>query len=109
MLPESWLEPEAVKDDADLPPHTFVGHTILPCPTLLIVIYDVRLGTATTDAALEDLMSLGCVMQNMWLVTESLGALRSIAFGECSVSQALATLTCCIVHIPPPKIISALS
>jgi nitroreductase len=81
MLPESWLEPETVNDEADSPPRTFVGHTIPPCPALLIVVYDVRLGTATADAASEDLMSLGCVMQNMWLMTESLGISMQVLTG----------------------------
>jgi nitroreductase len=81
MLPEAWLEPEAVNDKADLPPHTLLGLTIPPCPALLIVVYDVRLGTATSDAASEDLMSIGCVMQNMWLMAESLGISMQVLTG----------------------------
>jgi nitroreductase len=81
MLPESWHEPEAVKDDADSPRYTFVGRTIPPCPTLLIVVYDVRPGTATSEAASEDLMSLGCVMQNMWLMAENLGISMQVLSG----------------------------
>ena len=72
MLPESWHEP-AIKDDADSPAHTFVGRTIRQCPTLLIVVHDARAAASTPLQAAEDLMSLGCVMQNMWLMTESLG------------------------------------
>jgi nitroreductase len=81
MLPESWHELEAVEDEAGSRPHTIVGGTILPCPALLILVYDIRLGTATPEAASETLMSLGCVMQNMWLMTESLGISMQVLSG----------------------------
>jgi nitroreductase len=81
MLPESWHEPEAIRDDAHSPPHTFVGRTIQQCPTLLIVVHDARAAAPTSLQAAEDLMSLGCVMQNMWLMTESLGISMQVLSG----------------------------
>ena len=81
MLPESWHEPDAIKDDADSPPHTFVGRTIQQCPTLLIVVHDARTVAPTSLQVAEDLMSLGCVMQNMWLMTESLGISMQVLSG----------------------------
>jgi len=79
MFPESWHEQEPVPGDAASPHHTFVGRTIQKCPVLLIVVYDSRLGTPE-EAALG-LMSLGCVMQNMWLMTESLGISMQVLSG----------------------------
>ncbi len=81
MLPESWQEPEAVRDDASAPPHTFVGRSIQQCPTLLIVVHDARSAAATPLRAAENLMSLGCVMQNMWLMTEGLGISMQVLSG----------------------------
>ena len=72
MLPESWHESEAHRGDARSTTDIFVGRTIQLCPTLLIVVHDVRPRSTPLRAA-EDLMSLGCVMQNMWLMTEGLG------------------------------------
>jgi nitroreductase len=73
MLPESWHEAEAVPIDSAAAHHTFVGRTIQKCPVLLVVLYDGRLGGPGSEEAVLSLMSLGCVMQNMWLMTESLG------------------------------------
>jgi nitroreductase len=80
MLPESWHEREAIKDDAGSPPHTFVGRTIQQCPTLLIVVH-ARSAAPTSLRAAEDLMSLGCVMQNMWLMAEGLGISMQVLSG----------------------------
>jgi nitroreductase len=72
MLPESWQESDPVADGA-APHHTYVGRAIQKCPLLLVVVYDSRLGTSGSEEVALDMMSLGCVMQNMWLMTESLG------------------------------------
>jgi nitroreductase len=79
MFPESWQE--AAEDGETAPHHTFVGCTIQKCPLLLVVIYDARLGTAASEEEALDRMSLGCVMQNMWLMTESLGISMQILSG----------------------------
>jgi nitroreductase len=81
MLPESWHEAEAVQADSAAAHHTFVGRTIQRCPVLLVVIYDSRLATSASEEVALDLMSLGCVMQNMWLMTESLGISMQVLSG----------------------------
>jgi nitroreductase len=81
MFPESWHEAEALEADSAAPHHTFVGRTIQRCPVLLAVIYDSRRATCALEEAALDLMSLGCVMQNMWLMTESLGISMQVLSG----------------------------
>jgi len=42
-------------------------------PVLLIVIYDSRKRAPASQGDVLGFMSLGCVMQNMWLMAQSLG------------------------------------
>jgi nitroreductase len=70
MFPTSWHERDAEPRAAGAVRHTYLGRTIPPCAALLIVIYDLR-PRFSADAL--GIMSLGCVMQNLWLMSESLG------------------------------------
>jgi nitroreductase len=80
MFPESWHE-AAVQDGGAASQRTLVGCTLQACPLLLVVVYDTRLGTAASEEDALGWMSLGCVMQNMWLMTESLGISMQILSG----------------------------
>jgi nitroreductase len=71
MLPESWQEAESAQDDGASV--RYVGRTIQKCPLLLVVLTDSRLRAPVSEGDSLGLMSLGCVMQNLWLMTESLG------------------------------------
>ena len=42
-------------------------------PVLLIVIYDPRKRAPASEGDVLGFMSLGCVMENMWLMAQSLG------------------------------------
>jgi nitroreductase len=98
MLPESWHE-AAVQDGATAPHHTHVGCTIQKCPLLLVVVYDDRLGTADSEGDALGWMSLGCVMQNMWLMAESLGISMQILSGMSAADIEEQVQT--ILDIPP--------
>jgi nitroreductase len=99
MFPESWHESEPVKGDI-APQHTFVGRTIQKCPMLLVVVYDSRHGTTSDpEEVVLDTMSLGCVMQNMWLMTESLGiSMQVLTSLGTTVAESRART---ILNIPP--------
>jgi nitroreductase len=71
MFPESWQEAEAPEDGSASV--RYVGRTIQMCPLLLVVVTDSRLRAPVSEGDSLGLMSLGCVMQNLWLMTESLG------------------------------------
>ncbi len=43
------------------------------CAALLVVLYDARKRAPASDGDVLGMMSLGCVMENMWLVAQSLG------------------------------------
>jgi nitroreductase len=70
MFPASWHEPDSERAAGSGARHTYLGRTISPCPALLIVVYDRRMRNSEGDAL--GIMSLGCVMQNLWLMAESL-------------------------------------
>jgi nitroreductase len=70
MFPASWHERDAEPGAGSATYHTYLGRSIPPCAALLIVVYDLRL-RFSADALC--IMSLGCVMQNVWLMVESLG------------------------------------
>lgn len=73
MLPESWQEAAAVEPDGAAAQVSYVGRSIQECPLLLVVLYDSRPAAPASEGQALDLMSLGCVMQNMWLMSENLG------------------------------------
>jgi nitroreductase len=89
MLPESWQEAEAAPGDCAAIHHSYVGRTIQECPLLLVVIHDSRFTASESEGDALGLMSLGCVMQNLWLMTESLGISMQIlsAFGANAVED----------------------
>jgi nitroreductase len=99
MLPQSWHEAAAPEHNSDAPHAIYVGRTIRPCPMLLVVVHDVRLSAHATEGDALGLMSLGCVMQNLWLMSESLGISMQIltAFSTAAVENQVQP----ILGIPP--------
>ena len=96
MLPESWQEAEATQ--ADGASVRYVGRTIQKCPLLLVVVTDSRLRAPVSEGDSLGLLSLGCVMQNLWLMTESLGIGMQVlsAFSVSAVENQVQ----CILAIP---------
>ena len=71
MFPASWHEPDSQWAAGSGARHTYLGRTINPCAALLIAVCDRRFRNSEGDTL--GIMSLGCVMQNLWLMAESLG------------------------------------
>jgi len=73
MFPPEWVDPakisEAVKKAAPMP----LTQSIRGSPTLLIVIYDSRKRAPASHGDVLGFISLGCLMENMWLMAQSLG------------------------------------
>jgi nitroreductase len=71
MFPPTWLNPskveEAVRETSSL------KQTIRESPLLLVVIYDTTKRAPASEGDVLGIMSLGCVMENMWLMAQSLG------------------------------------
>jgi nitroreductase len=93
MFPQSWRTPDAKPQPGD-----FHG-PMLPCPTLLLVVYDMMKRAPDSEGDMLGLMSLGFVMQNMWLMAEALGIGMQLvtAFGRARAETEVRRL----LGIPP--------
>ena len=72
MFPPSWRIPDAEPQEAADLEHGFLDNTMRSCPLVLIVVYDTRKRAPASEGDGLGLISMGCVMQNMWLMAESL-------------------------------------
>jgi nitroreductase len=96
MLPESWHDVETAQDDSGA--HTYVGRTIKECPLLLVIVHDSERAAPAAEGNTLSLMSLGCVMQNLWLMTERLGiSMQILSFNADAVENRVRR----ILDIPP--------
>jgi nitroreductase len=76
MFPPSWRDPKLfskLDEVAFAEGPSFMKETIRHSPTLLFVTYDSRKRAPASEGDVLGFISLGCVMQNMWLMSESLG------------------------------------
>jgi nitroreductase len=98
-FPPSWLTPDPNPFEiADLE-HSFLGNAMQSAPLLLVVVYDSTRRAPASEGDVLGTMSLGCVMENMWLMAQSLGIslqILSVLSGE-AVEGALRRL----LGIPP--------
>jgi len=73
MFPPEWVDlakiPEAVKRATPMP----LTQSIRGSPTLLIVVYDARKRAPASHGDILGFVSLGCLMENMWLMAQRLG------------------------------------
>ncbi len=86
MFPQSWRNPDFRLDEVD---EHEIASAQRPRPTstvLLVVIYDPRRRAPASEGDFLGIMSLGCVMENMWLAAESMGIglqiVSSLSFGD---------------------------
>ena len=73
VFPSDWRDParlnKAVRESRPAP----LKQRINGGPMLLIVVYDVRKRAPASEGDVLGFISLGCVMENMWLMAQSLG------------------------------------
>ena len=78
MFPPEWVDPakipEAVKKATPMP----LTQSIRGSPTLLIVTYDSRKRAPASHGDVLGFISLGCLMENMWLIAQSLSVSMQI-------------------------------
>jgi nitroreductase len=73
MFPPSWRTPADWSKVALESEHSSLDQTIKGSPMLLIVIYDARRRAPASEGDVLGFISLGCVMENMWLTAQALG------------------------------------
>ena len=72
IFPLSWITPEDWSKVAREGEPSTLDQTIRGSPTLLIVTYDSRKRAPASDGDVLGILSLGCVMENMWLTAQTL-------------------------------------
>src|SRR5271157_6570066 len=74
MFPPAWRTPGA--DFAEVARNSessFLKDTMKGCPLVMVVIYDTRKRAPASEGDVLGFISLGCAMENMWLMAQSLG------------------------------------
>ena len=88
-FPHEWTDPSkfdnAVRNGQAIP----LKYTIAGSPLLLIVIYDPNRRAPDSEGDVLGLVGLGCLMENMWLMAESLGiGVRIMSdFGDVPITE----------------------
>lgn len=73
-FPKAWSNPEAWSPDSDYRSQlTFLERSVQETPLLLVVLYDEKKRAPGSERDVIGHMGLGCVLENMWLMSESLG------------------------------------
>ncbi len=87
MFPASWRTPNPnMAEIARERGHASLHDTIQSSPTLLVVTYDPRTRAPASEGDFLGIMSLGCVMQNLWLAATAFGIdlqIMSVFGGGC--------------------------
>jgi len=71
-FPPSWRDPAKLDAVVRENSHQHLSQTINGSPTLLIVVYDSRKRAPASKGDVLGILSLGCLMENMWLTAQSL-------------------------------------
>jgi len=73
MFPPAWVDPSKMSEAARKSEPMPLTQSIRGSPCLLIVVYDPQKRAPASEGDILGFMSLGCVMENMWLMAQSLG------------------------------------
>jgi len=97
-FPSSFRDPSMFRKVARECPPMPLNQTIDGSPVVIIVIYDSRKRAPDSEGDILGLVSLGCVMENMWLMAQSLGiSVRILSdFGDKGVDREVMRM----LHIP---------
>jgi nitroreductase len=85
LFPASWRTPGVKPHIDEEHAHSILGAPIKMSAALLVVVYDSRKRAPASEGDVLGMISLGCVMENMWLVAQSLGIgfhIQSVLSGE---------------------------
>lgn len=96
MFPPSWVDPSKMAEVARKSEPMPLTQSIRGSPCLLIVIYDPSKRAPASENDVLGFMSLGCLMENMWLMAQSLGICLQIlsAFAAPSVEKQVKKILC---------------
>lgn len=100
-FPVAWTDPDQLAQVAQESAPVTLSQTLQGAPTLLIALYDTRKRAPASEGDVLGLMSLGCMMENLWLMAQSLGVGMQImsVFSEEPVAGAVARALAIPAHM----------
>lgn len=72
-FPPSWWTPGVSVRFDESHAHSILGAPIKSSAALMVIVYDPRTRAPASEGDVLGMMSLGCVMENMWLAAQALG------------------------------------
>lgn len=99
MFPLTWRSPRLNAETSAGPERALLSDRMQTTAALLLVLYDPRRRAPDSEGDFLGIMSLGCVLENMWLVAASLeiGFQAISTFTNSSVEHAVKS----VLSIPP--------
>ncbi len=73
MFPAEWQTPDYKADALAGSGISSRQRALLPAPVMLVVVYDPRHRAPASEGDFLGIISLGCLMENLWLEAEALG------------------------------------
>ena len=73
MFPAAWQTPDFKADALEQTGISSRQRALLPSPVMLVVVYDPSRRAPASEGDFLGIISLGCLMQNLWLEAETLG------------------------------------
>jgi nitroreductase len=73
MFPPAWRNPDFKLDINNKEADSSVQRPMPACPLLLVIVYDPSRRAPASEGDFLGIISLGCIMENMWLMANSLG------------------------------------
>jgi nitroreductase len=73
MFPAAWRTPDFKADALDADGISSRQRALLSTPVMLVVVYDPSRRAPASEGDFLGIISLGCLMENLWLEAESLG------------------------------------
>jgi nitroreductase len=101
MFPPSWRKPDFRLDEINEEELASMRRRLPASPILLVVLYDPSRRAPASEGDFLGIMSLGCVMENMWLAAESRGIAVQIVSSLSAGDEAKS-----ILGIPDDRIIA---
>ena len=73
MFPPEWQNPDFKADAMEKDGISSRQRALLPCSVMLVVVYDPSKRAPASEGDFLGIISLGCLMENLWLEAEALG------------------------------------
>jgi nitroreductase len=73
MFPTEWQTPDFKADALEKNGISSRQRALLPAPVMLVVVYDPSRRAPASEGDFLGIISLGCLMENMWLEAEAVG------------------------------------